>query len=143
MSRFRDHIRQARRTLHEHMSVPALFFAWPSPEVIKPVTVRVHDKFTYIGDLKGTNFHYAEIEDNSPRIVFMRSEVELPKRGMIITIEPGIGYSIDHVQPPDDISVTAKVVRLRAEEVATMPTPERGGHLPLFAGSSITFPPMG
>jgi len=143
MGRFRAHIRRARRTLHEHLSVPALYFAWPLRDGVKPIHVRVHDKFGSVGDLKGTNFHYAEIEENSPRIIMMRSEVENPSRGMIISIGVTEAYRIDHVLPPDDITVTVKVSRLHSSEMAGMPTPYEDGSLPLFLTITASLPAIG
>lgn len=125
MGPFRQHIREARRALHDYMSVPALYFQWPLPEDQEPllVSVRVHDRIILDGDLKGTNFHYAERYDNVPRAIFMRSEVE-PQRNMVLTIEPGVGYRIDSVEPPNDLTVTANLIRLREEEMIGMPFPE-------------------
>jgi hypothetical protein len=84
MGKFRDKIARARGTLHDHMSVPALVYARPEFPIIPSdpltipettqVTVRVHDSPMMLGDLKGTNLSYAEVSDNSPRIIFLASE---------------------------------------------------------------------
>lgn len=115
---FRDRIREGRRRLHDYMHVDAFYY--PEPEgveipFIRVVRVRVHDKFLRVGDLAGTNFHYAEIEDNAPRAIFMRDEIE-PKKGFVLATDEGF-YRIDSVKPPDDISVTANLSRVthRAE----------------------------
>jgi hypothetical protein len=125
MGKFRDQIREARRSLHEYMSVNAL--AWtgtydPLRTVVTEVTVRVHEKWMALGDLKGTNFNYAEIESVTPRMIFLVSEVE-PKRGMYVSVSPGLAFRVDNTQPPDDITQTANVVRLKVSETTGFPVP--------------------
>ena len=111
------------------MSVPALYFADPFADDPLLITVRVHEKWVALGDLKGTNFNYAETADIAPRIVFMRNGVEAPyvavepQRGYIVSIEPGVAYRIDNVQPPDDITVTATVIALDAADTLDFPLP--------------------
>src|SRR5690606_35034308 len=83
---------------------------------IAEITVRVHDKFLRVGDLAGTNFHYAEVEENAPRAIFMRAIIE-PRRGYYLSTREGV-YHIESLQPPDDISVTANLSRLTEKEAA-------------------------
>lgn len=126
MRRFRDHMRIGNRKLHEHMSFRALCFMPPFVDGTTEVTeidVRKHDKFVQLGDLKGTNFNYAEIEDNSPRLVFERSQIE-PVRNHIVSVAVGEAYRVDTVLPPDDEFVTARVARLHPSEAAGLPVPE-------------------
>ena len=87
------------------------------------ITVRVHEFWKALGDLKGTNFNYAEVEDITPRIVFLLSEVG-PKRGAIVSVAPGEAYRVDLVLPVNGITVTAKVVKFSAEEAQGFPVPE-------------------
>lgn len=122
MGKFRQRMREGRRSLHEHMSVPALYFADPSADDPFLITVRVHEKWVALGDLKGTNFNYAETADIAPRIVFLRNEVE-PERGCIISVEPGVAFRIDNVLPPDDITVTATVIALEPGDTVDFPLP--------------------
>lgn len=125
MGDFRTKIREARRSLHSYMSEAAIAYmpvTAPATPTLINVTVRIHEKFQALGDLKGTSFHYAEVEDNTPRIVFLRSEIT-PQRNMIVSVEAGRAYRVDHVLPPDDITVTAKIVRLRAEDTVGLPVP--------------------
>jgi hypothetical protein len=122
------------------MSVDALYFALPYAEgdtQVIPITVRVHDTPVVLGDLKGTNFNYAEMEDNAPRIVFMRDEIE-PVRGMIVSVEPGVAYRVDTLRAPNDITVTARVVRLREQETAGLPVP--GDLIPANVRIDMGFP---
>lgn len=138
--RFHQKLRRARRQLHDHMSVDALYFAHPyvaGETPVLPITVRVHDTPVVLGDLKGTNFNYAEMEDNAPRIVFMRDEIE-PVRGMVVSVEPGVAYRIDTVRAPNDITVTARVARLRVAETTSLPVP--GDLIPTNARLEVHFP---
>ena len=123
MGKFRSQIREARQTLHEYMSVPAFYFSDPAASDPKRITVRVHEKWVALGDLKGTNFNYAEISDMAPRIIFMRNEVE-PKRNFYVSVEPGVAFQIDTVEQPNDITVSAKVIILEAADTEGFPVPE-------------------
>lgn len=130
MTNLRDLKRQARKDLHQHMQIPALYLV-PAPagssspyEAPLFVTVRLHLKFDAIGDMKGTNFHYAERHEPTPKIIFMRSEVNKPVRNAVIVIEAGEAYRVDNVLPPDDITVAAEVLRLSAAEASGLPVPD-------------------
>lgn len=125
MGAFREEIREARQILHEYMSMPAVYFLPPYEEGVTPtleITVRVHDKFLALGDLKGTNFNYAEIEAISPKAIFMLAEVT-PDRKYVISLEQGVAYVIDHTHEPDDITQKADVVRLDPSKTAGFPLP--------------------
>lgn len=122
MGNFREKLRAGRKQLHERMSTPAIYLpaAGSTSQVL--ISVRVHEHFKALGDLKGTNFNYAEVEDISPRIVFLRSEIS-PKRGAIVSVAPGEAYRVDHVLPHDDMTVTAKVVKFTEQESKGFPVP--------------------
>jgi len=129
MGIFYDKMLDARRAVHDTMSRPALCsmdfsLAESDPDYVAPlpITVRVHDKFLKLGDLAGTNFHYAEVEDNSPRMIFLVSEIT-PVRGLYVSLLPGVAYQVDHVEPQDNITITAKVVRLTPADAAGFPVP--------------------
>ncbi|MCQ9146046.1 hypothetical protein [Ochrobactrum sp. BTU2] len=123
MGVFREQMRDARRTLHEDMSSPAMYFMEDEPDAAIQITVRPHEKWMALGDLKGTNFNYAEMESITPRVIFLLSEVN-PARNAVISLEPGVAYRVDTPLEPDDITVTATVSRLRPEETAGFPLPE-------------------
>ena len=122
MSSFREKMRKGRIAIHQGLSVPAVAFPEKSPSSMTDISVRVHDNYTQLGKLKGTSFHYAEVEDNTPRIIFMRSEIE-PYRGLIVMISQEEGYYVDTILPPDDITVTARVSRMLAEDIFEFPFP--------------------
>lgn len=133
-------MRKGRRKLHDYMSVPALYFPFPyvaGETVVQEITVRIHDKFVAFGDLKGTTFNYAEMEDDSPRIIFMRNEVE-PSRNYIVSVEAGSAYRVDAPMAPDDITITARCARLHTSEAAGLPVP--GDLIPQNVRIAATFP---
>ena len=146
MAGYRDIKRQARRALHGILEVPALYLVpasaptnpydpidpeyagWTPPpgpyfETPVPVTVRIHSQFVDLGDMKGTNFHYAERHETAPKIIFMRDQVDRPQRYAIVSVEAGEAYEIDNIMPPDDITVTAEVLRLKPPKTDGLPLP--------------------
>ena len=126
MGSFRDQMDEARQILHEEMCVDALYFADPFDPlrtVVTPVTVRIHDKFIALGDLKGTNFNYAELESIAPRIIFWRHDIEMPQHKAIVSVKPGLAYRIDHSQEPDGLTITATVARMDAKKTIGFPVP--------------------
>lgn len=124
MRSFRDIKRNARRDVQKHMRVPALYLATVGAVPV-PCFVRVHTKFQALGDMKGTNFNYAEYEDISPRIILWREEIPQPVRNAIISVEAGEAYYLDNIQPADDLSITATVAKLDDDDpkLAGLPTP--------------------
>lgn len=161
MSQFRAHIRKARAILHKRMSVPAYAFyvpptlvaeqlvsgggsfpdisGWIPPETpsqnqfFAGCTVRVHEKWMQQGDLKGTNFHYAEHEEVSPKLIIWASEwsqfieARMPFRNLIISIEEGLAFEVDSTQPADDQTITLNANRIEPRKAADLPYP---GKLP-------------
>jgi hypothetical protein len=121
MGRFRDQLRRARLTLHNELCERAMYI--PPSGVTKEVTVRVHDYAKMIGDQKGTSFEYAEMHEQVPKIVFLRSEIE-PVRNALISLEGGRAYRIDNVLSPDDITITAEVVVVKPSQAVGLPLPE-------------------
>jgi len=119
----RDIIRRARRDVQQHLRVPALYLATLASRPI-PCFVRVHTSNAALGDMKGTSFSYAERIEFTPSVLIWREEVAAPVRGAIISVEPGEAYKIDHVSPPDDLTIKATVVALSAREATGLPVPE-------------------
>lgn len=122
MDRFTTALRRATRQKFVHMARTALYFTDPAASNPRTVRVLVTDRFQALGDLKGTNFNYAEIEDNTPRIEFLLDEID-PVRNAYVSIERGTIYQIDTVLPPEDITVTANVLRLGADKTRNFPIP--------------------
>jgi hypothetical protein len=122
MAGFRDILRRGRRDVHQHMHVAALYIVEGAEPL--PCTVRVHNKFLALGDMKGTSFDYAEREDITPKLILWREEIPQPQRNAIISVEAGEAYQIDHIAPPDDLTITATVIRMSADDAAGLPVPE-------------------
>lgn len=105
------------------MQVPALYLLGDGPWTNPPlIHVRLHVKFDAVGDLQGTNFHYATRQEVTPKIRFDLTEID-PLGGAIISIEAGEAYRIDNVQPSDDQFVTAEVIRLSDRQAEGLPVP--------------------
>lgn len=132
MGVFRDEMRKGRAVLHQTMGDGAIVFDWPPQEdengnPIPPETtgikVRVHEHYLPHGDLKGTNYHYAEVEDDSPTAVFWLNDPPgfAPEYGRYFLTEYGRGYKIDAVSPPDDQTQNAKVIELLASDMEGWP----------------------
>lgn len=126
MASFRDIKRRARRDVQNHMRVPALYLA-SFDAVPVPCFVRVHTKFQALGDMKGTNFNYADREDITPRIILWREEIPQPiPFNAIVSVEAGEAYYLNITQPADDLTITAMVVKLDDDDpkLALLPVPE-------------------
>jgi hypothetical protein len=126
MGSFREQMDEARAILHDEMSVEAVYFVPPyNPltTVVQDITVRVHDKFIALGDLKGTNFNYAELESIAPRIVFWREQIEAPEHNAIVSLKPGLAYRIDRDQEYDGVTVTAYAARMDESKTSGFPVP--------------------
>lgn len=113
----RETIRDARRLLHEHMRISAVYIE-DSIEV--GINVRVWTESKPLGDLAGNG---ADREEEIPRILFMLDEIESPQRGAIVSVAEGVAYKVDRLQPKDDISVTAFVTRLPESATVGLPVP--------------------
>ena len=122
MASFRDIKRKARRDVQKHLRVPAYYLVSGEAEPVA-CFVRLHTKFGALGDMAGTNLGYAEREEILPRIILWREEIPQPVRNAIISVEEGEAYLIDHVQPADDLTITATVVVMPASEAAGLPYP--------------------
>ena len=115
-SRWRDIRRNARMDLHREFMVDSYCYVDGDPSGAPAlVRIRVWPEFKMLGDMKGTSFEYAEIEENSPLILVMKEDL-VPKRGMVFCVEPGEAYRVDHRKPLDDISYTCSCTRLSESE---------------------------
>ena len=123
MSRWRDIKRRMRRDVHDTMRVPALYLA-TRQAVPVPCMVRLHTKFSAVGDLPGGGSQYAERMETTPRVILDRNDVEMPDRNGIISVAPGEAYRILSTQPADGEFVTVNVAALPAADAASLPVPE-------------------
>lgn len=112
---------QMRRDLHAELQVPAYYRASSAGDWVE-VDVRIHTKFTQNGDLPEQ--YVAQMQDISPRIIFMRDQVELPARGGIVSVEPGEAYQIGDAMEPDGLTITAMVAPMSAAQTVGLPIRE-------------------
>lgn len=119
----RDIKRDARRRLHTAMAVPALYIPVTGATPV-PVTVRVHTKFTAIGQLSGDP-EWAERAEAEPHLIFLASEVPTPRaKTGVVSVEPGEAYRIETTDPVDDAGfIKARVTRVPVAEAASLPVP--------------------
>ena len=104
------------------MRVPAFYYA-TDDGLPQGCSVRVHTKFNaQLGDLKGTNFSYAETEAQIPKLIFWRAEID-PDNMAVVMISADEGYRVNHVHEPDGATRTAEVSILTAEERAAFQYP--------------------
>lgn len=130
MATLREIKNQARKALHKVLLVPALYLVptpagSPSPyEDPIPVNVRVHSKIDLAGSLTGPNTQYSERQETQPKLIFMRNQIDRPARNAVVSVEQGEAYRVDNIEPPDGITVTAKVTRLLVAETVGLPLPD-------------------
>lgn len=126
MVTWRDRKRAARRTVHQHMQHRALYLASvPLDSMSDPpveITVRIHTKFSALGDQPGTSYQFAQRFEEVPKLRLLRAEVN-PERLGVISVSEGEAYQIENVLPPDDEFVTVEVFRLSAVKAAGLPVP--------------------
>ena len=107
------------------MQVPAFYLppGWSPDEDPVAVNVRVHTSFNALGDVTGTSFKYAERSEVSPRVVFLRTQVNNPAVNAIVSVAEGEAYRVVAADPPDNMTVTADVVPLNAAQANGLPVP--------------------
>lgn len=127
MASIRDIKRKARRDLHQHMQIPALYIA-PGAEPVL-LHVRVHTKWDATTMDSGSgNGTLVSRQSIMPKILFMLDEVaaqgaRLTRKG-IVSVEAGEAYRLDNDEPEDDISVSYIVTALRKSETEGLPVPD-------------------
>ena len=119
---WREIRREARRDLHAEMHVPANYYPAGSNTPAKVVGIRIHENFRYVADMKGTSYEYAEWSEESPQIVVLKDEV-VPDRGDVFCPEAGEAYRVDHIDPADDITIIAHIIKLPESEAAAYQPP--------------------
>jgi hypothetical protein len=115
---FRASKNQARRDLHAHAEVPAYYRASVSDEWI-PVEVRLHTNFNTGGDLTG--FNAVQVHDISPRLIFMRDQVNKPARGAIVSIEEGEAWQLGDALEPDGITIAVMAAPVPVAQTTGFP----------------------
>lgn len=116
MNSFRDIKRKARRQLHSRMADTVLYVLLRAVQP-QSVTVRLHLGFDALGEMRRQGF--AEQQEYKPQAVFMASEIVPNRDGFIVTQDMGV-WKIDNTLPPDDITITAEVVKLSDNQVRSL-----------------------
>lgn len=124
METLREIKTRARADLHGAMQVAALYLV-ENPAYVTPVvdplipryletevSVRVHYDFGALGDMKGTNFHYAEREEIKPQIFFLFAELPNPQRNAIVSVSADEAWRVDHILPRDGITIKVEATRV-------------------------------
>lgn len=115
--------RKARRDLHQHSQVAALYIPAPNADPV-PCSVRVWRKREdpmASSDADGS-MSMATSED---RIRFFLPELPAIRRvNGIVSVEAGEAYRIEFLYPADDEWQTARVVPLSTAEATGLPVPE-------------------
>lgn len=101
------------------MRVPAFYYADGEADADPvPCHVRVHTKFgAQLGDLKGTNFNFAETEAQIQKLLFWIDELD-PDDGAVVMISAIEGYRINHAHPRDGATRTVEVAELDEADLA-------------------------
>lgn len=116
MSNWRDQKLAAREVVQATFRVPAFYWAPSADEPVR-VNVRVHTKFKALGDMAGTNYDFASVEEATPKIVFWMDEL-LPDYQGIVAVGPSEAYAVGKLDPTDYPTQTADVTRLSEGEAA-------------------------
>lgn len=125
MGAYRQVMDEARGFLHEEMRVPALYFEWAAGGAVSPrhIFIRLYDKTSSVGGLKGTSYHFAEREDDTPKAQFWRSEQE-PLRGAYISLSDGRVFTIDSTYEPDGLTRLTNLKRAPGDRDYPLPEAE-------------------
>ena len=110
---FRDAKRRIRRQLHAHAAEPVWYLAATGSDPVA-ATVRLHLNMSELGELLRGGF--ADRAELTPRIIFLRSQVVPVRDAIVVTRDLG-AYYVDHDHAPDDITVTAEVVKMTPSQI--------------------------
>lgn len=105
--------RTARRQLHERLGEPVWYLSAPGDDPVA-ATARLHLNFNQLGELLRGGF--GERMELTPRIIFLRDNVRPVRDAIVVTRDMG-AYFIDHDHPPDDITITAEVVKMTDSQI--------------------------
>lgn len=115
---FRDLKRKMREDLHAIMRVPALYYPTGNPDET-PNTVSIRPSYgpRAIGNEPGTDYHFANMLEMEPKVLFMVAE-QMPARLAVVSISPTEVYRVDSVEPIDFISIKAVCVKANDADAA-------------------------
>ena len=105
------------------MADVALYFVDPAAANPLFIQVCVTDRFLMVGDLKGTNFNYAEMEAESPIIEFLIEQVD-PVQNAYVSVKPGLAYQLDTLLPVEGLVRSARALRVPTSKLRNFPVPD-------------------
>lgn len=107
---------RARRDLHQHARVEAFYYG-PKSVLPRLVHVRVHNKWDAKGDVQGTSFNFAEIREETPKLVFLFDECD-PRQKAVVVISEHEAYRVVNPDPRYLQTVTVACTALSEREIA-------------------------
>ena len=122
----RDIRRKANRDLHDKMKVAAYYYPSgfnPNGFVPGTIYIRAHTNVVDAGDQAGTSLGFAQIREDTPKVIFDLLEAPAPARLDIVMISADEGYRVDHADPKSGEFQNTMVVRLNTAELAGYDSP--------------------
>lgn len=89
---------EARLAVHREFGVPASYQSPVSGSLPVPCTVRFHTRTVNFGDLDREG--YARVAEDINRVIFLRSEVEPVRRGVVTIFARE--FTLELAEPSDD-----------------------------------------
>lgn len=108
----------ARRVVQNTMAIPANYYASGTADAVL-LNVRRTIKNVQTGEMKGTNFNYAERSEEAVHLIFWVEEIAEPARNALVFLATGQAYFVDWVEPADGLTITARVVVARDDQIAS------------------------
>lgn len=121
-ARLRTAKQDARRRLHAEAAVPALLIIGSSDPV--DVTVRVHDKSMWVGEMPGVDA--ARFHDSEIHIRFWLDELTdllPPPRLAVVSVAEGEAYRLGEAFDPHGDTIDVTATRLSVAEATGLPVP--------------------
>lgn len=111
--------RKARRDLHEHARVPAVYLAYAAAEAVG-IRPRVHDAVDMSGLGQNVLQGLGERFESEPGIVFDLEEIANPESQAYVILGPEEGYRTTVSEPARDGFQKFRAVRMDAADVADL-----------------------
>lgn len=118
----REHLRQMRRDLHTEMQVPAYYVAKAGGSPLL-VNVRLYVTFR-TAEVGGVGEGFASQLDTTPRIKFDRTQVRLPARDAIVSVETGEAYRLGGSRKPVGDYIEVEATRISEADAINLPVPQ-------------------
>lgn len=84
------------------------------------VTARLHKRQVDNGDLQGARLGFAQIQEITPRLIFMYLE-HVPVRGNVYTFPDGDAYLVETVLPRESVTIAAECSPVGRSKLASYP----------------------